>query len=79
MASRKKTAVRSNLKRCPLLKITKRVTVKSDNDEILEEVIEEESFSDCYKTYCMAWNAEQKCCTYFGFDIVEEEEEAEDD
>jgi hypothetical protein len=71
MGRKDNVKIKSNLKRCPLLKITKRVINKEDG---VEEVYEE--FNDCYKTFCMAWDDTTKSCIYFP---PEEEEEEEDE
>lgn len=67
----RKTSVRSNLKRCPLMKIVKKEFVKDGEGNIVGEVMEE-SFSDCYRSFCMAWNSENNTCMYFS---AEEDED----
>ena len=78
MGKERKTSVRSNLKRCPLLKITKTIRVLSDEGVVVSEE-KEESFNDCYKTFCEAWDVEAKKCTYFEADIEEEDDEDDED
>ena len=70
--------IKSNLKRCPLIKIT-RVSIKKDEkgDLVYQETSEE--FNDCYRDYCMAWDPNTKTCTYFQSELLAQEEEDEDD
>jgi len=71
MPRQRLSKTKSNIKRCPLLKITKRIVNKDGSEEIMEE------FNDCYQSFCMAWNDKDKCCTYF--DLGKDEEEEEDE
>lgn len=73
MPGKKTREVKSNLRRCPLLKITKRTVSKDGTEETIEE------FNDCYMSYCMAWDNKQQCCTYFSFDLAEATEDDDDD
>ena len=60
-----------------MLKITKEIEIKDDEGNVIGKEIEE-SFNDCYRSFCMAWDTENKACTYF-FPEAEEDEEEEDD
>ncbi len=73
MKKDRKTEYISNLKRCPLLKITKKIFVRDNKGNIVSEETEE-SFSDCFRSFCMAWDDENKACTYFDMEIEDEEE-----
>lgn len=66
--------IKSNLKRCPLIKV-KRKSMKRDDrgDIVFEEVVEE--FNDCYKSFCMAWDEKTKSCAYFQTEVEEAEPE----
>lgn len=56
--------VRSNIRRCPLLKHTrKEYKYDKDGKVIAEHTIEE--LNDCYGPYCMAWREKTKTCSYF--------------
>lgn len=64
--------VKSNLIRCPLLKITRKETLPDGTCLIIEE------FNDCYKSYCAAWDSEKQTCTYFTVaePVTEDDEES---
>ena len=70
--------IRSNLKRCPLLKVTKRECEYDSEGRLISEEVREE-FSDCYKTYCAAWDELSSCCKiYPDYDICEASSEEVD-
>ncbi|RMH18636.1 MAG: hypothetical protein D6698_06805 [Gammaproteobacteria bacterium] len=66
--------IKSNIKRCPLLKVTRTII----NDGSIETV---EEFNDCYQKFCSAWDAKNKVCSYFSSyeEEIEESSEEEDD
>lgn len=56
--------IKSNQRRCPLLKHTKK-EIKYDKDgRVMGEVTVEE-LNDCYGKYCMAWREKTNSCSYF--------------
>jgi len=72
MSEKKKSTkrIKSNISRCPYLKVTR----KTVNPETKEEITVEE-FNDCYKTFCVAWSKELEICTYLVLDLQSEEGE----
>ena len=56
--------VKSNLRRCPLLNITKKLCRYDEEGRLMsEEVVTE--FNDCYKSFCMAWDIENEGCKLY--------------
>lgn len=72
------TEYKSNLKRCPLIKVTKKEYKRDCRGDIIEEITAEE-FNDCYKSFCMAWDSKNNKCTYFDFSIESTDEETEEE
>lgn len=71
--------VKSNQRRCPLLKVSTKLCKYDDKGNLVleEQTIE---FNDCYQSFCMAWDTENKNCkVYPDFDVVENEIEEDDD
>jgi len=71
--------VKTNQRRCPLLKISKTTCrYDSEGNKIAEDTVVE--FNDCYQSFCMAWDKENgNCKLYPDFDVVENEVEDDDE
>ena len=70
--------IKTNLKRCPILTVTKK-NYKYNGDKLIQEetVVE---FNDCYRSFCMAWDNENCTCKiYPDFEVVDVEEDETDD
>lgn len=73
-----KKHVRSNLKRCPLLKITRVENTYDDKGNLIKsETIED--FNDCFKSFCTAWDTKTNRCSYFDVSPSEGQPKKEDD
>lgn len=59
--------VKTNMKRCPHIKIHRK-EIKYEGDKIVSEIIIEE-FNDCYGKGCMAWDDKNKTCKIFDMSI----------
>ena len=53
-----------SIRRCPLIKVTKKEIIYNSEGIPTSETITEE-LNDCYKQYCMAWNEKSCSCMYF--------------
>lgn len=56
--------VKDNLKLCPFLKI-KKIEIERDSTGKIIKKSYSETYNDCQKYFCMAWNAAAKQCAYF--------------
>ena len=65
--------IKSNVQRCPYLKVTKKTTNKDSGEETTTE-----EFNDCYKTFCVAWDNDKKKCEYLQREADTEEEDEEE-
>lgn len=69
-----KKPIQSNLRRCPLLKITKEYPELDDQGKPTGTIIKVQEFNECYQSFCMAWK--NNTCFYFADEPpVKEEEE----
>jgi hypothetical protein len=66
--------IKSNLVRCPYLKIKTKEIFYGESGEVIKETIQEE-FQDCYKTFCAAWDKENNRCNYLFIESSEEDDE----
>ena len=56
--------VKTNLKRYPVLTISKKTYNYDDAGRIMSEETAVE-FNDCYRNFCMAWDCENKTCKIY--------------
>lgn len=72
----KRRKIQTNLKRCPLLKVTlEDQELDKDGKPTGRRTVSQE-FNECYKDYCMAWTG--SCCSYFDNVSVEDEDGEEE-
>lgn len=62
--SRKKADEGTRIKKCPLIKVTRKIVTYDSNGRPIEETITEE-LNNCCKHFCMAWKVATQRCSYF--------------
>ncbi len=70
---------KSNIKRCPYIKVHKKEIVYDSHNRIIGETVTEE-LNDCYKNYCMAYDITTHTCKIFDIgqiNIIEGPEDVE--